>query len=82
MAITVDQGRGVGLTGISGRPVMDGLPRHTEHLRDVCGRTAAVEFQHGPSLARESDVRRFLELTLETMALPMFQLEAAHVDPP
>jgi hypothetical protein len=78
----VGQSRRVGLTGRGGRPVRDGLPRHTEHLRDVRGGTAAVEFQHGQSLAIESDIRRFPELTLETTAMPMFQLEAAHVDLP
>jgi hypothetical protein len=61
---------------------MDGLPRQTEHLRDICGGTAAIEFQHGQGLAKESDVRRFPELTPETAALPRFQLEAAHVDLP
>lgn len=78
----VGQSRWVGLTDRGGRPVMDGLPRHIEHPRDVCGGAAAVEFQHGQSLAIESDVRRFPELTLETATLPMFQLEAAHVDLP
>jgi hypothetical protein len=61
---------------------MDSLPRHAEHLRDICGGTAAVEFQHGQSLAIEADVGRFPELTLESAALPMFQLEAAHVNLP
>jgi hypothetical protein len=75
----VAQGGRIGLTGEVGCPVVDALPRHTEHRRDVGGGSTAVEFQHGQSPTIRMGVRCPLELTPKAEALPVFQFESAQI---
>jgi hypothetical protein len=64
-----------------GGPVVDALPRHAEHLGDLGGGPASVEFQHGQCPAIRTRLGDRLELSEEATALPVGQFEPAHLDP-
>jgi hypothetical protein len=68
------------ITGLAVRPdpVVDALPRHAEHPRDVSRGPPMVKLQDGESAPIEEDIAGLLELTPETLPLPGGQVELAH----
>jgi hypothetical protein len=62
-------------------PVVDALPRYTEHIGALGGGPPPVEFQHGQGPAICTRLGGRLELSAEAAALPVGQFEPAHLDP-
>lgn len=69
---------GVMALGIGPDPVVDALPGHAEHPRDVGRGAPLVELQDGQGAPQEAGVQGFLQLPPEAAALPGGQVESAH----
>jgi hypothetical protein len=60
-------------------PVVDTLPGDAQHVGDLGGGPAAVEFQHGQGPPVGASVGRFVELMTELTSLPVLEFESAHL---
>jgi hypothetical protein len=59
-------------------PVVDRLPGHAEHARDVGGRTTMVKLQDGEGTPKEANIFGRRELSPQALPLPRGQVELAH----
>jgi hypothetical protein len=78
----VGEHRWVRFTGEGDRPIVDALPGHAHHVGDVGGRSTPVEFQQGQSSSISAGIASRLELLTELTALPMLQIQPAHLGLP
>jgi hypothetical protein len=77
--LPVSQRLGVMALGVGPDPVVDTLPRHTEHTGDVSGGAALIELQNGQGTPQQAGVQGFLELAPQAASLPGGEIESAHV---
>jgi len=75
----VGKHRWIRFTDEGDRPIVDALPSHAEHVGDVGGRSTAVEFQQRQSSSISAGIASRLELLTELTALPMLQIQPAHL---